>query len=629
MARQPEAVSKVSDQQVIAFVDDFYQSSQRYYSSWYSSLGTWYDAYRAVQRNPSEFRNNIAIPFIYAMCQSDVARKVQTTLGTWPIVTFSGYAPEDEASAKRVEVLVSAQMKDADSISKGIDFFLTADLYGTAIARYGWKNITRKNRIRRPETIMPGYTTDVIHTYDAELFNGPNWECLDPQDVKVQPGKKRIADMDGIVHEYWVDYDNLLEESLGPKPYYSASAVKRLLDYPMAGETQSYMGMRVGTYRTQDDYMVRTRFNKPIHIKEYIGLVPSEFAEGGIRARCIAIGNDRVVLKNRETPFYDQQKPFISYSPMPDPHEFYAPGKVELCRTLQDATWRLANQKLDILDHVLDPQYIMSTTAGINKDNLMSRAGQIILVDGAADDSNIRPLQKDADSYKGAYAEIEQLWQYMQLAGGINDILMGLQSGTRETARGVLTRQENTLTRLTMEAKLAEENFIEPLANAFHKMDQWWLPLPYVQKILGSMALVNPVTGLPYPSQPVTIDYDDMSADYRARAVGSSQQIGKSVRQQNFLQLQQIMATNPAYMQLVNWANMARESFQLFDFPNVNDFLVSTVPMVNQIAQQTGQSPESVAGMAASPLSQMNPNIIGQMGGRQNPFVLPANAAAQ
>ena len=46
-----------------------------------------------------------------------------------------------------------------------------------------------------------------------------------------------------------------------------------------------------------------------------------------------------------------------------------------------------------------------------------------------------------------------------------------------------------------------------------------------------------------------------------ARAVGASQMMGRSVRQQNFLGLLQMMSANPALMGLVNWANFARQAF--------------------------------------------------------------------
>ena len=201
----------------------------------------------------------------------------------------------------------------------------------------------------------------------------------------------------------------------------------------------------------------------------------------------------------------------------------------------------------------------------------------------------------------------------MQLGTGETEAILGLAGQSRETARGFLGRQENALTRLSLESRLLEEGFVEPLANAFRLMDKLLLPLPHELKILGSLATTNPVTGLPYLPENIQVDYDDLAADYRARAVGASQMMGRGVRQQNLLGLLQMMSTNPTLMQIVNWANFARQAFELFDFKNVNELLVQQVPAVNQLAAEAGTSPEQVANTVSQPLDRLSPQVLSQL----------------
>jgi len=212
----------------------------------------------------------------------------------------------------------------------------------------------------------------------------------------------------------------------------------------------------------------------------------------------------------------------------------------------------------------------------------------------------------------------------MQLGTGDTESLLGMNTGgNRETARGFLGRQENALTRLAMEEKIADEGFVEKLANAFVDMDRMWLTMPHEVKILGSMARVNPITGLPMPAEPVQIDYDDLAPDYRARAVGSMAMTGKNIRQQNWMGLLQMMSSNPTLMRLVNWANFARQAFDLFDFKNVDELLVNNVPMVNALAADNGTDPRLVAQTVSQPLQQLSPEILGRlMGGQTNPSPL-------
>jgi hypothetical protein len=613
-----------SSARFVELVDQRRQESLRYNHSVFARLQNWYNSYRGYwQGRLSQFRNNVSLPFTFAMIQSDVARKVQTTFGAWPIVTFEGYAPEDVGRAKKNEVLISAQMKDCGSLLNSIDFMLQADICGTAIARYGWKHTVRKSKFVRYESIAPGLRIPVLHEQDSELFNGPTWKPVDRLDFWQQPAKNRIEDMDWAIERYWLDLDEMMDDAAQADSYFDPAAVRLLQQAPLTGMGQSGFTERRVMYRNEYDYTARQnqRFSKPCEVWEMHGTVPAEFAIDGIRDVCIAIGNGRVVLKHRPSQF-PGRKPWKSYAPMPDPYSFDGVGKAEVAYGPQMTANRLANQKLDVLDQQVDPMYIVSNSANLNSQNLFTRAGRIILVDGAADESSIRAMPPNLAGVQAAYQEIGQLWQFMQLGAGINDIIMGLSQGDRETARGFLGRQENVMTRLSFEARILEEQFVEPLANEFRNLDRVMLDMPHEIKILGSLASVNPTTGLPYQSQDVSIDEDDLAPDYRARAVGASQMLSRSVRQQNLVSLLQVLNANPAMMQIVNWANFARQALQLFDFQNIDELLVQQVPMVNAMAQENGMDPMAIASMASQPLQGLNPELIQMLGNHASPSMV-------
>jgi hypothetical protein len=615
-----------SSARFIELVDSRRQHSMRYNHGVFIRLQNWYNAYRGYwQGRLSQFRNNVTLPFTFAMIQSDVARKVQTTFGQWPIVDFEGYAPEDTDRANKVGILISAQMKDCNSLIEAIDFMLQADICGTGVARYGWKHMLRKSRQTKMESIAPGLSIPVIRERESVLFDGPTWNTIDRLDFWQQPGKKRIDDMDWVIHRYWLDWDDMMEDARDENPYFDPPAVKLIGDYPLQGFSHGeYVARRV-VFRNEYDYMARQRerFAKPVEIWEMHGNVPSEFAPDGIRHRVIAIGNGRVVLKNRPS-LMPGVKPFRSYAPMPDPYSFDGVGKCEVSYGAQQTVNRIANQKLDALDLLIDPMYIVSSQANINTQHLFTRAGRMILVDGAADDTNIRPLMPNMQGLQAAYTELGQLWQFMQLGAGINDIIMGLTQNDRETARGFLGRQENVMTRLSFEARILEEHFVEPLANGFRDLDRLLLSTPHERSILGSLGTINPVTGLPYPAERVTIYEDDLAPDYRARAVGASQTMGRSVRQQNMMQLTQVMSSNPALAQVLNWANWARQIFDVFEVRNAADLLVSQVPAINQVASDNSMAPNQVANAAlGSQLPNLSPDLLQMLGNHANPGGLP------
>lgn len=606
---------RVDDDALIGLVTERRNHSVNYHRNYLNRLPTYYDQYRGIYTGKvAPFRNAIHVPFLFSVVQSDVARKAQISFGGWPICSFSGYGLDDSANAKRNEVLVSAQMKDSRSFSKAVDLFLCADLYGVGIARYGWRRLKRMEKWRETADIAPGLSIEIKRETEVTRFDGPDWDVVDPLDFWPQPGKKDIDEMAWCIHRYFIDLDDL--RRMAKDGYYNRAKVEEVGRAPLSGTAEAEMQGRLSVYRNYDEYSARHNepHAKPVEVWEYWGTVPDEFVTDGVKERCVAVANGRTLLKNWPNPLWEGRKPFHAYVPMVDPHYFHGIGKIEIGSKLQQVANRLTNQKLDALDLFIDPMWVASNSSNINVANLMTRPGRIFLVDGAADDSNIRPLVPNLGGLQWSDQAVAQAWSYIQQGTGITEAIQGLSTGNRTTAREFLGRQENVMTRLMLESRLAEEVFIEPLCNSYRSLNKQYLKLPHMVKILGDRTAINPVTGLPLPPEPVLISHDDVSPDYRARAVGATQMIGKSVRQQNVMQLLQAVSSNPVLMQLVNWAAFARQMFQLFDFDNVTELLnVQNVPAINMVAEQAGMSPEMVAGAVSQPLDQLNPDLIGAL----------------
>lgn len=601
------------------------EHARQYYQSYLTRLARWYDLYRGIYTGRFQaHRNNVHIPFLFSVMQSDVARKVQTSFGGWPIVTFSGYSPEDAPIARKNEVLISAQMKDCDSFSKAVDLFLTADMYGVGIARHGWLTTKRKERWREVNEM------NVETQFEGEVtrFDGPNWEVVDPLVFWPQPGCRRIKDAAWVIHRYWLDLDDI--QDMARDDIFDMSCVSKLAAGGMSKEVESSFTERYSVYRNYAEFETRRgeRFAKPVEITEMWGLVPYDKAPNGVRMRVISVGNRNVLMRNRPNPYWHGEIPFIAYCPQPDPHYFHGMGKCEIGEKMQLTANRFANQKLDALDLWSDPPFLVNRQSGIDTSNLFLRAGRVIGADGPIDDTQIRQIIPDLRGIQQTYAEIGQLWQWIQQGTGIiEDVVQGMPGAGRQTAREYLGRQEQVLTRLMLEARLAEEAFVEPLANAFRHLNRQYLKVPHEVRILGSAAMMDPMTGLPMPQEPIPIDIGDLNPDYRARAVGSTQMLGKSTRQQNMITVLQAMTANPALVGMVNWGNFAKQIFDAFDMQNPDSLLNPQLTMMNQMAMGGGAPAGPEAGGAPGGevgLPQLNPEQLGGQMGQAPPGPLPA-----
>lgn len=604
----PDGMDTSSDEGLVTLVNARKTHSLAYHASYFRQVAGWYDDYRGYYTGKvSPHRNNITLPLVYSIVWADVAKKVQSTFGSWPIVTFQGYGPGDSAIAKKNEILVSAQMKDCNSFKKAVDFFSSGDIYGTAIMRTGWTHLERLRMTRQA-------FLDQIVSVPQRIteFDGPDWQVVDTLDFWPQPGKKTVQEMAWCIHRYYIDFDDLVEMDSGEAPVFRKGSIKKLKESPLTSADENLLYQRWSVYRSYNEWMARRSetFAKPVEITEMWGLVPAEFAKDGVRQRVITIANGKVVLRNDPNPYEHGKLPFVTYTPTPDPHYFHGIGKVQIAAKMQAASNRLVNQKLDAVDLVVSPMYLGDMNKVPPTQNLYTKPGRIFMVDGKPSEV-IQPMEMNMQGFQAAFMELDALWKYMQQGSGIaEDTVMGMPGADRQTAYEFKGRQESAMTRLALEAMLAS-TALEELAEHFRDLNKQYLPLPKQVRILGDNAMVNPITGLPLPTEAPLIQMGDLDHDYKARAVGPLMMMTKGAMRQDGLQLMQIMAQNPALLQATNWIAFAKKIYDLYDW-DANDMLVQQVPMINAMAEQQGMTPEGLAETA------MNPAMAVQsMGGQQ------------
>jgi len=555
-----------------------------------------YDLYRGVLTGRfSPHKNNVHIPLIFSTIQSDVARKTSTSFGDWPIVRFVGYDPGDAALSKKREALVSAQMRDCSSFKKGYDVFLSADLYGTAVIQYGW-NHTEEDMEVLDVTVLPltGQIVETMKKQRTVLFDGPDWKVLDCLDLFPQPSFRTIDDMQWFITREYMDLDDirlLTKPSIFGKSVFDPDEVDRM---ERDGAGAYTAGDDYKNWRTQgrtiydNEARLREKYARPIEILHMWGTVPSELADDGIVSRVISIANGRYRLRTRPIPLWGGKKPFMAYSPMPDPHFFFAAGKAEVAKKLQIVANRFTNQQLDALDIFIDPAFFYNTRSGLNTRNLLMKPGRFIGLDGVPQES-VQAVTPNFQGMQMGTGMTEQVWRWMQQGSGIVEDTVQGGGGQRQTAREFLGRSEAVATRLLMESRLFEESFLEPLADAFVDLNRQFLTKPREVFILGDRANTDPDTGEPIPTATrQMVSGWDLVPNYEAHATGATSALNRAGRQQNLTFLMQAASANPMVASAVNWIAFFRQIFREFEIDNVNELLASPAQQMAMLQQAQG-----------------------------------------
>ena len=616
---RPQDLGHSKKEQLVNLALSFRDSSERYSRSWRLKQPELYDIWRGHTTGTyTPTKNNVWIPLIYSTIWSDVARKIATHFAKWPVIGFEGFGDEDSATARKQEALVNAQLYDADMLSKEVRTFLSGNLYGTAISKLRWDHQEEvTSRTELIETPVDRTTLRLKKKGQLVTFDGPNYDPIDLLDFYDQPGFKDINGPSGMRrcgHRFYLDIDDCR--------FLASAAGKKIFD-----EDEVNRMIREDAVRTpRNDEAQQRRFDseqgmtgvlyggdvssRPVEIFEVHGFVPQEFAHffGGATNVVLTIANDRYLLRARENPHDHRQKPFLQFSPNPDPHYFRAPGKAEVAHQLQIAANRFVNHQLDAADLLVHPMFAFNRQMGINTRNLWAGPGRIFGVDGDPSKA-IVPINMDYKGLQAGGSAAASMWEFIQMGSGVQeDTVMGMGAGgsDRQTAREFVGRREASGTRLMLESVLYDGKYLEPLGNFFQSMNHQFLSLPRQVLILGNNALVDPVTGERLNESRVEIDAEVLNQQYASKAMGTTMHMSAETEKANKLQLFQMVASaSPEVAGAFNLVNFFKDIMITFGFKNVNE-LVQSNPALNQ-AQQTmgGASGPSglIEGMGSGPIS--------------------------
>lgn len=630
---------------VAQYVVTFAKRSEQYFDQSRRRLPELYNVYRNISRGfDHPFRNNVSTNQIFATIEADVARKASALLAGAPI-TFEGTPISGGASyARKQQALYYQQDREDEGFIKNYMNLKAAALYGTGVQRRGWCYSLRQGaKFQMLRSPVDGKMYRIGQASQEVDFDGPTKENVDLLDTFFEPGQNRVRDMRRLATRYWLDLDAV-------EAMYASGELTNFAEFVRLKQTGAvssdmYENMRQlrgidavsGSPKDYDPYA------KPVELLDFIGFVPKELAQDGITFRRIIIANRMFVLLDEPFPWAHGQLDYVvtTYSPFMDPHFIYAPGKVEVAIALQRAQNKFINQALDVADLAISPPTFINEDLLVDPRGMQIKAGKIIKVRGNPGEGILPysfPLQGasfgiDASSLLGTMIQ--------KGTGIIDDVGQGLPSNPRETARGVLARSEAAGTRSNAEIQLAEEGWLCPDADAVMELNRQFLTDSRQAELLGDMAMMDPVTGgtNQFPAGSVVqINPEDVAVRLRARAVGTSTRLSKSMAQQNMLLVMQgaFQAAGMggpavlAQMNMLGWIRLMAKTFEMGSEVNelvVQDPKAYAAQLALMIMASQKGGPEAAMGAAPGASGEMSSPIAGGAEGGQ--FQTTENPGAQ
>lgn len=598
--RMPKRESGTAyEQQIVQLIREWVAAAERDAYPVKRRMPRYYDLFRGLLTGRFHpHKHNIHIPMISSVILTDVARKVQTSWAVDPVLAFVGTdEPNDRLIARKIEGLVAAQFRDADMITKAVDFEFSADAYGRGIGMVGWNTDERDVQVMDVAT-TPLTKKKVVTMIKQKVtvFDGPQFEVIDPLDFIIEPGQVDIQKAMYAGHFYTLDLEEVLDLAEGDHPMFdnkrsiaklqeegggyegASMRLKEQRGMPILSSTMGYEG---------DD---RSAYMRPVGLYDIVCRLPRELIPAdGVAWRIVTIANDRYVMRNKPLPWFHQMKPYVSYAPMQDMHTFWSMGKAEMLEKIQLGANKFTNQDLDAIALRIDPSIVISRQANLSTQNPYIKPGRAFFVDGIPQQM-MMPLPLGGEPGLGTNAT-ETLWRWgQQGVGESQDATMGISTGGRTTAREFLGRQDAAGNRFAFESMLGENRWIEPLGNMFSALNRQFLGEDREIMILGESAKVDPDTGEPIPPRRITIGPEDLVGNYVARARGGALRLGLENKQQKLMLLTQAMAQNPATASAINWIMWSKMLARVFELPDASRIINTSEQAAKVMAQLQGQA---------------------------------------
>ena len=410
--------------------DDYLRSKREVVDRVRPRMNTLYKTYRAHTEKKDELiQSNLTIPLAFTQVEAFVSRVGinKPRVEVWP---RGGAEDVPRATAHRVKL--DYDWDHMDMPWKLVNFVKSAFIYGTSWMKVRYRKETAVRLVKKEELVpntmsvfgveipMPGpgrmERTEVEEL--VTVWDDPDTECIELDEIYPDPDMKSLDDPDGwVIHRRKRSLRELeqLQNSDG-SPRYNPSIVSKLKKMGDTNQRKTDDGDSLRETRDSLSGLGGDLTQSP-HKREFTIL------EKWSDQKVVSIVEEHLDLdpiENRRNPY--GLKPFVIYTPIPDPNALLGIPPVEVVYSLQKELTGLHNARMD---HVMQTVHAMMTVrrgSNLNPKNIRVRPRGWAMVEEHDDINWLRPPALEFSLYR----EDDQLQIWGQKAGGATDSFVGV-----------------------------------------------------------------------------------------------------------------------------------------------------------------------------------------------------------
>lgn len=526
------------------------------------------------------WRSRIFDPESYSVVETICPRITNTLVGGAEVFGVKPTGGEDVQKSENTERLLNYQADRMNLYESGGQGFKTSLIEGTGHWKFRWAKEFEPRYEETPtvvpvmdeygqpvmdETGMPQSELKVEYKKTWEcVYDNPKLDWVDNRDIFVDPLATSPEDARFIIHRTYVTRDYLKKKQL-EGVYKNANDIAGMAPVASSNADPDEKKVDRGTITFHEKQL------EDVELLERWGAYDID-GDGYLEETVIVVANRNTVIKIDYNKLPGAGKPFLRYTPIPDPGKYHGISPLQPIASIQDALNDRTNQIGDAINLTINPMYKKNRWADIDDDDLVSRPGGVIEMNSLGDLEALQPPNLPG----AAFAEIGRFESIIQKTTGTFDVARGAVSERQETATTTIALQNVAEIRFKTMAMLAERQFIRPLGSLMIRYNKLYMTQPRQIRILGNDFMLDPSTAqeqrpatsqqLPPGTPPqvaqmlpaligggdkfVEVSKDNLAEDPDIYAVGAALEIGasKDMQLNNILKFLQI-SSNPIFMQ--------------------------------------------------------------------------------
>lgn len=418
------------------------------------------------------FDPNIPSKVFNPSAWSFVETIVTRMLSKDPVVSYKPREVSDNVQSSIHSDMFSYWYDKDEVYPKMVEWVKSSLIYGTGIVKIDW--YTSPTRFVKSyvydengEAIIDENGKYVIKETPTIDYDDPRLQNVNIYDFFVDPMATSIDDAKWVIHQYWVDIEELEQENKKAEQFgkvvYSKSGLKKLKASKISETEFEQERRRASGYND----------NKGDNTVDRVKIW--EMWEDN---KCVVIADESIVLREEENYYWHGKKPFIRIVDSINIKDFYGKGEIEPIEKIIHAINTVQNQRITNVNRILSPMWKAKGT--VDDEELQFTDNGIIHVNDI-NDADFVPMPNVTQT---AIQEQNTLMEVAQRALGVTDYVQGLQT-PGQTAKEVEIKTSQANSRFAHKVKLFESMGLRKLGEFVYQLYQQFVTTSKVVRVVG------------------------------------------------------------------------------------------------------------------------------------------------